>query len=190
MQDVYKNCPVLENGAYLLRLVGRQDTDALLKVYSDEAAVSFFNSDNCNGDDFHYTTAARMEQAIDYWLWEYGRAGFVRWSVVSKAAGEAVGTIELFRRTADDFFTDCGLLRLDLRSDFEKAAEIGRILDLITGSAFSLFECSMIATKAIPAASERIAALESRGFVLSDEKLNGHGGTFYGDYFVLQKASF
>ena len=110
--------------------------------------------------------------------------------MVSKAAGEAVGTIELFRRTADDFFTDCGLLRLDLRSDFEKAAEIGRILDLITGSAFSLFECSLIATKAIPAASERIAALESRGFVLSDEKLNGHGGTFYGDYFVLQKASF
>ncbi|WP_373265875.1 hypothetical protein [Hungatella hathewayi] len=26
----------------------------MLKVYSDKAAVSFFNSDNCGGDDFYY----------------------------------------------------------------------------------------------------------------------------------------
>lgn len=75
--DVYKNCPSFENESYLLRMVEKEDTADLLKVYSDEKAVPFFNSDNCGGDDFHYRTEDRMEQAIEYWLWEYGRRGFV-----------------------------------------------------------------------------------------------------------------
>ncbi|MDY3791269.1 MAG: hypothetical protein SOZ56_02185 [Oscillospiraceae bacterium] len=44
----------------------------------------------------------------------------------------------------------------------------------------------MIASKAIPAAKERIAALEWYGFSLTDEKLIGHGGQAYGNYFVLK----
>ena len=60
--DVYQNCPDYENEHYLLRLVKIEDKADLLKVYSDEKAVPFFNSDNCGGDDFHYTTESRMEQ--------------------------------------------------------------------------------------------------------------------------------
>ena len=90
--------------------------------------MPFFNSDNCGGDDFHYTTKNRMVQAIEYWLWEYSRQGFVRWTIVSKTTNEAVGTIELFHREAEDYFTNCGLLRLDLRSDYEIAGEIVKIL--------------------------------------------------------------
>ena len=33
----------------------------------------------------------------------------------------AIGTIELFHRTAEDFFNHTGVIRLDLRSDFEKS---------------------------------------------------------------------
>ena len=32
----------------------------------------------------------------------------------------AMGTIELFNRKAKDYFNNCGLLRLDLRSDYGK----------------------------------------------------------------------
>ena len=98
MTDVYENCPVFENDSYILRMTSQEDKSDLLKVYSDKAAVSFFNSDNCGGDDFYYTTESRMEQAIAYWLFEYNRAGFVRWTIVSKETNEAIGTIELFHR--------------------------------------------------------------------------------------------
>ena len=65
--NVYENCPVYENETYLLRLVEDGDIDDLLKVYSDEKAVPFFNADNCHGDDFHYVTRERMQQALAFW---------------------------------------------------------------------------------------------------------------------------
>lgn len=134
---------------------------------------------------FYYTTENRMQQAIDYWLFEYNRQGFVRWTIISKETHEAIGTIELFHRDAADYFTDCGLLRLDIRSDYEMSDKIIKILSLIIAPAYRLFHCSKIATKAIPAATERIQALKNLGFELSAEKLVGHDGTKYDSYFVL-----
>ena len=46
MIDVYKNCPEYENENYILRMISKEDKKDLLKVYSDEKAVPFFNSDN------------------------------------------------------------------------------------------------------------------------------------------------
>ena len=37
-----------------------------------------------------------MQEAIEYWDFEYQRSGFVRWAILSKASKEAIGTIELF----------------------------------------------------------------------------------------------
>ena len=37
-------------------MTNKEDKADLLKVYSDEKSVPFFNSDNCGGDDFYYTT--------------------------------------------------------------------------------------------------------------------------------------
>ena len=183
----YETCPRYENENYMLRMVCKEDKEDLLKVYSDEKAVALFNSDNCGGDDFHYTTEGRMEQAIAYWLWEYGRKGFVRWTIVSKTAEEAIGTIELFNRKADDYFNNCGLLRLDLRSDYEREQSIFEILSLIVPSVFELFQCRIIATQIPPLASARKLALTRFGFAASEEKLIGHDQTIYTDYYVLQK---
>lgn len=185
MLAVYKNCPKYENETYILRMICKEDKKDLLKVYSDKKAVPFFNCDNCGGDDFHYTTEKRMEQAIEYWLWEYDRQGFVRWTIVSKTTNEAIGTIELFHRDANDYFTNCGLLRLDIRSDYERSSEIIKILKIILEPAYTLFHCDKIATKAIATATERRVALESLGFEPSSEKLIGHDGTAYDSYFVL-----
>lgn len=187
MSTVYENCPQFENQKYFLRFVNEDDCRDLLKVYSDEKSVPFFNSDNCGGDDFYYTTESRMEEAIKYWLWEYERQGFVRWSIVDKNTNEAIGTIELFHRDSNDYFTNCGLLRLDLRSDYENATEIEKILSLIIEPTFELFDCDKIATKIIPEARERIKALYNMGFVFSLEKLIGHDGTNYKDYFILRR---
>lgn len=184
----YENCPVFENGNYLLRLVSIADAQDLLKVYSDEKAVPFFNSDNCNGDDFHYTTLKRMQEEIVFWENSYRWKCFVRWAVRDKKAGAAIGTIELFHRQSEDFFNGCGLLRLDLRSDYEREKIIEEILLLILEDSFELFECEKIAAKVHKGALERKRAMEKLGFAASDEKLiGGDDGKAYSGYYVLTR---
>lgn len=185
--NVYKSCPVLQNDDFVLRLVNDKDLEDLLKVYSDMQAVALFNSDNCHGDDFHYTSIERMRQALDFWKLSYENGWFVRFAILDKRSNEVIGTIEEFRREEKDFFTNCGLLRLDLRSDHEKQAEIISILSLITEPSFELFGCDKVATKAIPSATERIKALTALGFVGMREPLIGHDGTKYYDYYVLDQ---
>ncbi|MBQ4604215.1 MAG: N-acetyltransferase [Clostridia bacterium] len=185
--DVYKNCPIFENEYFILRYISADDCSDLLKVYSDKKAVSLFNSDNCGGDDFHYTTEERMLEAIKYWFFEYERKGFVRWSIIDKSSMQAIGTIELFHRKSKDYFTKCGLLRLDLRSDYEFENNIINILSPVLVSVFKMFHCNKIASKAIPEAKERISALKKLGFNLSKEKLIGHDSTEYDNYYVLLK---
>ncbi len=187
MVSPYEKCPVYENETYLLRFVEASDAHELLSVYSDEKAVPYFNSDNCDGD-FHCTLLEHVNGMIEAWQWEYDRKGFVRWSVIDKNIRHAIGTIELFNRHASDFFDNCGVLRLDLRSDYEQEKIILEILSLIMQSAFELFECEMIATKVPPFALERKLAVEQLGFTASREKLiGGHDGKIYTDYYILQR---
>ena len=120
---------------------------------------------------------------IAAWQREYEQKYYVRWAVVYKRTGKAIGTIELFNRQAGDYFTDCGLLRLDLRSDYENEECISSILALIVLEAKDMFGCKMIATKAVAAAEQRICVLKKMGFVLSREVVMGHDGTGFGDYY-------
>lgn len=182
--NVYENCPRVENGRFCLRRVSEQDCDDLLKVYSDPDAVPLFNGDNCHGDDFHYTTAERMMQAIRFWRWSYEQGDFVRWSIVDKGLNCAIGTVELFPRVSQDSYSGSTILRLDLRSDYEKEADITGILSLVVPPAFRWFGCDRIVTKAKPMARERISALRQAGFVPGNLPLIGHDGTAYGDYWV------
>lgn len=186
-ENVYEICPRFENEEYVLRYVEKEDSSDLLKVYSDLKSVEIFNSDNCGGDNFYYRTEQKMKEVIGYWHWEYERKGFVRWAVVEKSSNDAIGTIELFNRQADDYFTDCGLLRLDLRSDFEKTECIINILSLIIDEIAVMFGCDKIATKAIKKADERIKALRKLGFSLCDERLIGHNGEVFTDYYVKEE---
>jgi len=65
--DIYKECPIYTANILTLKLTSLEDVTELLKCYSDEKAVPLFNSDNCHGDDFHYTTIERMKEAVDFW---------------------------------------------------------------------------------------------------------------------------
>lgn len=187
MTNPYIECPVWENDRYCLRLVEDADADDLFLVYSDRNAWPIFNSDNCTSD-FRYTERQQMAETIAFWREEYRKQYYVRWAVTDKAAGHAIGTIELFNRQAQDFFTNCGLLRLDLRSDYETAAVIAEILGLLLPDAFTLFHCRMIAVKVPGMAAERKKAVEKLGFVPTEEVLTGsHTGKTYGEYFILMK---
>ena len=64
--DIYKQCPIYKAKILTLRLTTLEDVPELLKCYSDKNAVQLFNSDNCHGDDFHYTTIERLKEAVDF----------------------------------------------------------------------------------------------------------------------------
>lgn len=147
MSNVYKNCPAFENNRFLLRFSQLDDAKDLVSVYRDKNALPFFNSDNCHGDNFYYTSVERMRQAIEFWLSSYLSKWFVRWTIIDKERQKAIGTIEVFHRNANDDFNHVGVLRLDLKSEYETSGEIFTIMNLIVPPAFDLFECEEIITK-------------------------------------------
>lgn len=189
VMDIYEVCPRLESQKFLLRQVCMDDCGDLLKVYSDPAAWPIFNSDNCTGD-FRMTKLEDMENCIRFWLYEYTQRYYIRWSVIDKTTNSAIGTVELFNRTAQDFYNHVGLLRLDVRSDYETAESIREIISILVPCSFDLFSCNRIATKIPPCAQTRISALSEIGFRFSPELLHGHNGASYGDYYILNAESF
>ena len=66
--NIYETCPTLKSERFILRLFQDEDCNDLLKVYSDKNALPFFNSDNCDGDNFYYATEERMAEAIRFWI--------------------------------------------------------------------------------------------------------------------------
>jgi len=183
-KDVYTYCPVFTGDVITLKQTTMEDAEELLKCYSDKAAVKFFNSDNCNGDDFYYTTIERMTQAINFWDFSYKNKYFVRWTIVLNDTNKKIGTIEMFHREADDEFNHYGMFRLDLQSKFEKENYIDDILEIVNENFFELFNVEYILTKAIPDAEDRIKALKKKAFSPLNKKLR-----VYDDYFVKKNKS-
>lgn len=79
--NIYQSCPTLENNKFAIRLFKDADCDDLLKVYGDKNALPFFNSDNCDGDNFYYSTKERMAEALKFWHLSYKNGWFVRLSL-------------------------------------------------------------------------------------------------------------
>ena len=187
--SIYETCPVLESDNFLVRLVRNEDCDALVKVYSDKNALPFFNSDNCDGDNFYYQTKERMKEAVDFWNSSYENGWFARLSIVDKAASDIIGTIELCLRVSEDEFNNMGILRVDVRSDHEKEEELFEIITLITPCIPQLLGCTGIITKAPIYAVERIKAIQKAGFSRSGHLLIGKTGYAYDGYWILSGNS-
>lgn len=186
--NIYEKCPIVENDNYLLRMVGKEDCDDLLAVYSDKNALPFFNSDNCNGDNFYYSTKERMMEAIDFWTFSYENGWFVRLSIVDKTASKVIGTIELCLRISEDAFHNMGILRVDVGSEYEKEDTLFEIFSLITPQVYEMLGCSGIITKAPLYAIERIEAIQKLGFCKSEHLLvGGHNGYAYDGYWTVEQ---
>lgn len=184
--NIYKKCPVLENERFLLRLVEKEDCDDLLRVYSDKNALPFFNSDNCHGDIFYYATRERMEEALAFWDLSYRNGWFARLSIVDKAISNVIGTIELCLRVSEDSFDHVGILRIDVKSDYEKENILYAIVALITPRVPEMLGCSEVITKGPIYAVERVRALERAGFSRSAHLLVGEDGCAYDGYWIMK----
>lgn len=182
--NIYEAIPVLENERFILRSVEMEDCDDLLRVYSDKNALPFFNSDNCDGDNFYYATKERMQEALDFWKMSYENGWFARLSIIDKSVSSVIGTIELCLRVSEDAFNNMGILRIDVRSDYEKASTLYDIIALIIPQISELLGCDGILTKAPIYAVERIEALQKAGFAKSDHLLIGKTGFAYDGYWT------
>lgn len=182
--NIYESFSVLESEAFLLRLAEPEDCDDLLRVYSDKNALPFFNSDNCDGDNFYYATKERMEEAFGFWKLSYDNGWFARLSIVDKAVQCVVGTVELCLRVSEDAFHQMGILRVDMRSDYETEEKLYDVIALITPHIPELLGCKGILTKAPIYAVERIKALQRAGYVKSEHLLIGKNGYAYDGYWV------
>ena len=184
--NIYKICPTLENENFLLRLVKDEDGDDLLSVYSDKNALPFFNSDNCDGDNFYYATKERMTEALGFWNLSYKNGWFARLAIVDKTVSKVIGTIELCLRVSEDEFNNMGILRIDVRSDYEKEEVLYDIAALITPHLPEMLGCNGIITKAPIYAVERIKAIQKAGFTKSDHLLIGKNGYAYDGYWIMK----
>lgn len=184
--NIYEKCSGLEKGKYLLRPVEKGDCDDLLKVYSDRYALPFFNSDNCDGDNFYYATRERMEEALGFWKMAYEKGWFARLSIVDKSVSSVIGTIELCLRVSEDAFNGMGILRVDVRSDYEEENALYDIMILIVPHIPEMLGCGGILTKVPIYAVERRKAVQRAGFTRSENFLIGKTGYAYDDYWTME----
>lgn len=182
--NIYEACPTLESEKFIIRLFRDADCDDLLKVYSDKNALPFFNSDNCDGDNFYYATKERMEEAIAFWHMSYENGWFVRLSVVDKMAAGVIGTVELCLRVSEDAFNHMGILRVDVRSDYEQEEALYDIFALVTPKLEEMLGCKGVLTKAPIYAVERIKAIQRAGFAKSGNLLIDKNGYAYNGYWT------
>lgn len=183
---IYENPCILESERFLLRSVEEKDCDDLLKVYSDKNALPFFNSDNCDGDNFYYATEERMAEALAFWKTALENRWFARLSIVDKAASHVIGTVELCLRVSEDAFHNMGILRVDVKSDYEQEEYLYDIYTLILPHISELLGCEGILTKAPIYAVERIKALQRAGFSRSEHLLIGKTGYAYDGYWTAR----
>ena len=154
--DPYENCPTFETNHFILRLVEKNDAEDLLECYSDINAQKYFNSDNCL-NDFNYKTPDEMNTCIGFWISAYKNRNFIRFSIVDKLSGKATGTVEMFGGTF-------GVLRIDIKSEYEKREFLNEIIEISVNNFYTLFNTNRIITKAILEAHDRIVSLTDNGF--------------------------
>ncbi|WP_100488324.1 GNAT family N-acetyltransferase [Sporolactobacillus pectinivorans] len=171
-KNIYEECPFYQNETVTLKQTTTEDAEDLLRCYSDEKAIPFFNADNCPGD-FHFTTLEQMQNEISFWDRSYQTKWFVRWTVMQNDTSEKVGTVEMFNRGILADIGSHGVLRIDLQSNCENRQTICGILEIANRHFYEDFDVTWILTKAIPDAEERIIALTQMGYVpASFEKAN------------------
>lgn len=171
-KNIYEECPIYQTESVTLKQTTMEDAGDLLRCYSDEKAILFFNADNCP-DDFHFTTLEQMQNEIGFWNRSYETKWFVRWTIIQNDTVEKIGTVEMFNRGILTDIGSHGVLRIDLRSNCENQQTIRSILEIANRYFYEDFDVTCIFTKAIPGAKERIMALAQMGYVpASFEKVN------------------
>ena len=132
--------PVFGNERFLIRKLDDNDVKDLIKIYPNKAN--------------------NMKKVINYWDESYNQGRLVKWGIVDKENNSVIGTIEQSNNDSNN----SSIIKLDLRSDYEKKDIIINILELITPSSYNLFNCDSIKIESYESDVERTNALYEMGF--------------------------
>lgn len=159
--DVFEDDTLFESEHFLLRPVELTDAADLLRCYGDEEAVARMNADNCTSA-FLLKSLPEMADCIRFWRSDGERAQYIRFAVVDKADGRAVGTCELFPREKLGPLKRVGLLRVDLMSAYETEEALNELFGLFHREFYEQLRYLM--TKAPAAATLRRELLRAWGY--------------------------
>ena len=172
---------------FSLRDLSVDDWRELIVVYKDAMCIPFFNSDNCHGDIFYYSTQERMKDAIRFWIDATSKGHFIRKVIVDNSNKRAIGTVEYFVRKNEVNYNDVILLRVDVHHYYEQKKALIKIFRIAMKEAFSATGCTTLITKGWEYAVERRKALSFLRFKECDEPLIGHENERFGQYWFIQK---
>lgn len=181
--DVFTVCPEYETEHFKIRKLEAGDVEGLFPCYSDPEAARYFNGDCC-GDDFYYTDKEKFRECVEYWLSRYEARDFVRWSIFDKGTGLLVGTIEVcpsLKYAVDGKMM--GILRIDLRSKYEKQAVLEELMDILMVNIYEDFQVASVIMKIQKEAEERQKLIKKYQFVSAKEECN----IGLSDYYVRYK---
>jgi RimJ/RimL family protein N-acetyltransferase len=171
--DPYGKCPEFDTEHFHLRLVSEADAEDLLCFYGDLSGWIFYGNDWCNSIfSSSHPTVEEMRKCIRAWLDVYKNKFFIRMSVIDKATGAPIGTIEIFDKMDRD--TLGAALQMDLSAPYETQAYITELLTLADKEFFRLFGFKYLIVWATPEAKERIQALRSHGYTVFESENREH----------------
>lgn len=179
----FEECPFYRTEHFLMRKLRKEDTERLFACYSDPEAAKFFNGDCC-GDDFYYTDMEKFRECVEYWLSRYEAEDFVRWSIQDKKWQILIGTIEVcpsMKYAADG--KEMGILRIDLKSEYEKQDVLEELLDELLKHIREDFHVSSVLMKFPKNADERQKLIKRYCFVPAKDECN----ISFPDYYLSYK---
>lgn len=178
--DVFTTCPAYETEHFRIQKLELRDAEELFSCYSDPDAARFFNGDCC-GDDFYYTDKDKFRECVEYWLSRYEAGDFVRWSIQDKEKKSLIGTIEVcpsLKYAVDGKMM--GILRIDLKSEYEKQAVLEELMDILMVHIYEDFQVVSVIMKIQKEAEERQKLIRKYQFVSAKEECN----IAFSDYYV------
>lgn len=161
MINPYSNCPTFTTESFQIRPLAKEDASGLFRCYNNPNAVRFMNDDNCDFG-FFVETEEKMKETVGYWLDFYKKQYFTRFTIVSGATGDAIGTIE-------GFGGETGVLRVDICEEYEKESYLSEIFKFAKQYFHEMFQNDVLVTKAIEEATERRKALTNCGWTYIGE---------------------
>ena len=169
----YDQCPTYETERFHLRQVQLKDAADLVECYKNPTLAVQGSAHGCivGPGGYGSKTKREMRKFIRFWLEAYHKyRGYVRWSVIDRQSGRAVGTIEgggfgILRRSSEHTGV---MMMIDLVAPYETDIFVAELLQLVIGRFYALFNADILVIYGMPGAEARLNALAAAGFIPVD----------------------
>ena len=165
----FKKCPVFETEHFKLRQVKMKDAADLVECYGNPTLAVQGSAHGCivGPGGYGSKTKKEMQDFIRFWLKEYHKGWYVRWSVIDRQSGAVVGTVEGGGHDIPGQGMGVTLM-IDLVASYETETYVSELLRLIIDQFYTLYGADIFIIYGMPGADVRLNALAAAGFVPVD----------------------